>query len=59
MEELIATVFNVAAKIFGYFYDEWGWSGALFVVFWGGLGILFAGASMLILIRERFGKTRE
>jgi hypothetical protein len=59
MDELITTVLNGAAKIFNYFYEEWGWSGVLFLLFWGGVGIFFVGASVLNWITERLGKRRE
>jgi hypothetical protein len=56
MEEFFAEIFNVTANIFGYFYDEWGWSGVLFLLFWGGVAVWFTSASVFAWFAERFGK---
>ena len=54
MEQVVVNIFNSVAKIFGYFYDEWGWSGVAFLLFWGVIGLGFLAISTYYWVAEKF-----
>ena len=56
MEDIANTALNFITRIFAYFYEEWGWSGVAFLLFWLGVGVVFVVAHIFYSVAEMRSK---